>query len=255
MQITPSLLIIDSDKKFLRNLSLLLESEFVVFEASSGKEGLSLIDRHPISMTLFDLHIPDMNGLELLRIIRVQERFIKVIILTSKSCHDCAMECANLNVQGYMKKPFDTEELVSRIRKEYGMENFKFLQELWKNNYEEKISTINYTIKNALTYIEQNCHRNFTRDDLSNYLNLAPDYVSRLFYKESGMPLKKYIDMFKISKCKASLANPSRVKIKDIAKSVGMEDAGYFCRYFKKHTDLTPKEFRNKNCTSTRALV
>lgn len=252
MNTNPSVLIIDSDQESLGNLSFLLKSEFVVFKASSGKEGLSLIGRHPISIALFDLHMTDMKGLELLRRIRADECFMKVMILTSKSCHDSAMECANLNVQGYIKKPFDAEELVRRIKKVCGMDDFMLLQELWKNEYEEKISTVNYTVKNALTYIEQNYHSNVSRDDLANYLNFAPDYVSKLFYKESGIRLKKYIDMFKISKCKASLSNPSRVKIKDVAKSIGMEDVGYFCRYFKKHTDLTPGEFRKKNCTGSR---
>lgn len=119
MEITnkPSVLIIDNDRRFSLSLSLRLENEFTVITALNGKGGLSAFNTKPVSLIVLDLNLPDMRGLEVLKKIREKCTGTKVLIVTSKSCHEWAVTCADLNVQGYMEKPFDIVKLAGKIGK------------------------------------------------------------------------------------------------------------------------------------------
>ena len=124
-----SILIVDDEPGLLESLSILLEEDFNILTASNGKEGLSVFKANPsISLILLDLDMPAMNGVEALERIRDVDSKVKVLIMTGKSCHDYAYSCANLNVQGYMKKPVDPEELINSIKKELSINDYKVLR-------------------------------------------------------------------------------------------------------------------------------
>lgn len=244
-----SILIIDNDLKYSLNISLRLENEFTVVTALSGKDGLLAFDAKPVSLILLDLNLPDMSGLEVLKRIRERCVDVKVLIITSKSCHEWAAQCADLNVQGYREKPIDPEKLVEKIRKIIGINDSKFLQILWGKEYEVRTVSISHTIRQAMNYIHKNYHKNFSRDDVAAFASISPDHLSRLFHKESGRRLKDYIAKYQTHKIKELLLKRPDMKIKNIATSVGIPDANYFCRFFKKHTGLTPTEFRKNSLT------
>lgn len=244
-----TVLIIDDDEKILRGLSCLMEKEFFVHKAANAMAGLAVIDRAPVSVVLLDLNFPDtgMNGVEALRAIRKKCPYMKVIVITGSSSHDWAKECADLNVQGYMEKPFDPLALMERIKGLSRARNYNFLKTVLEEGRGQRVSNLSSATQYAICYIENNCHRNFTRDELAAYLNLAPDYLSRLFKKECRISLKNYISRVKIHKCKEYLSRVQSMKIKDVAQSIGIPDLVYFCRFFKKHTGHTPREFRKKS--------
>ncbi len=237
-------LIIGNDISFSQILKQSIHNEFEVYKASTKMEGFAVLRAKRVEVTLLELCMPIDRGLGVLRDIKQTDFNSKVIILAEVSSHELAMECANLNVQGYFKKPVDISRLRERINRLTGIGDHKFLKALWGNEYQCKVSFLSHTVKGTMNYIECNCHRDFSRCDIAEYLNLAPDHVSKVFYRECGMQLKKYINLFRIHKIKELLSKPSRVKIKEIAESVGMQDASYFCRFFKKHTNLTPRKFR-----------
>ena len=245
----PTVLIIDDEPRLLSSLSCLIEREFDVLTASNGRNGLSIFNSTDISVILLDIDMPVMNGLEVLQRVRSVDKFVKVIIITGKSTHDWAKGCADLNVQGYMEKPFNVDALIEKIKELLGVRNFPVLKEFWGIDFEERINSVSIPIKRTIDFIEQNCHGDLCRETIAARLKVTADYLSRLFHRECGIELQEYIHLTKIEKSKEYLSTKYDMKIKDVAEAIGIPDADYFCRFFKHHTGLTPKEFRKESLT------
>lgn len=242
----PLVLIVDDEPRLLDSLFLLLKGEFDVITATNGREGLSSFRERPsISMILLDLDMPVMNGVEALEEIRGISNDVKVIIMTGRSSHHWARQCANLNVQGYIDKPFDIEELINKIKKLLGKEDFKLLKKLWGEEYEMRKASSSQLVKNTLHYIEKNFHINFNIKQISAHFEVTHEYLSRKFSKECGMILIEYIKEIRLEKSKEYLAVSPPYKIGEVASFVGISDISYYGRIFKKHTGFTPAQFRN----------
>ncbi|HIU76306.1 MAG TPA: PocR ligand-binding domain-containing protein [Candidatus Pelethocola excrementipullorum] len=102
----------------------------------------------------------------------------------------------------------------------------------------------NETIKKAISYISTNYSETLTLDDVSNQVELSPAYFSTLFKQCCGSSFKDYLNMVRIEESKRLLSNTS-YSILDIAIAVGFENQSYFSKVFKKHTGLSPKQYRS----------
>lgn len=242
----PTILIIDNEPDVLASLSSLLGNNYNVLTALNGKEGLSLIYSNQLSLILLDLNMPEMNGIQFLQFVRNARRDTDVMVITGNSCHDWAKQCADLNVQGYIEKPFDVEMLLKRINRLLPVERFDMLQAIWGDEYEAKIASVSVAVKNALKYIQDNYQREITRDKIASHLDVSPNHLSRQFHKECGIHLKDYINMLKVCKCKECLMDLDKNGA-DIAKMAGISDINYLYRLFKKYTGLTTQEFRKRH--------
>ncbi|MBF2049908.1 MAG: response regulator [Leptolyngbya sp. IPPAS B-1204] len=112
------ILVIDDieDNAFL--LQTLLESEgYRVEVASSGPVGLSLIETTPPDLVLLDVMMPEMNGFEVVQRIRQNPNLPFIpILLISGHAEDASAQIAGIRVDGFVSKPIDFEELLSRVR-------------------------------------------------------------------------------------------------------------------------------------------
>jgi two-component system, response regulator YesN len=95
-------------------------------------------------------------------------------------------------------------------------------------------------------YIELNYKKNISLDDLASVINKSSQYTSKLFKDIFNINFIDYLTLKRMDYAKELLLN-SHYKIKDISQSVGYDDSNYFCRMFKKHTGLTPKEFQSRS--------
>ena len=244
----PSVLIVDDEPRLLESSSLLLKDDFNVITATNGRDGLSSFKNNPsISAILLDLDMPVMNGVEALERIREISSEVKVIIMTGRSCHEYARRCADLNVQGYMEKPVEPGVLINRIKELLCIDDYPVLRNYWKEKYEAKVASTTHTVKKALAYIHDNVHRDITREDVSEYLDITPDHLCRLLKKECGLAIADYINRCKILKSQEYLLSTPNKTINQVSEKVGITDANYFSRLFKKHTSLTPSEFQRNN--------
>lgn len=101
-------------------------------------------------------------------------------------------------------------------------------------------------VSKALDYIDNNYHRHdLTVDRVAQEVLINRVSLHRYFQAELSISPKAYITSIRIEKAKALLLN-KRYSVKSIAYSVGFSDSLYFCKAFKKHTTLSPTEFRAK---------
>ena len=81
---------------------------------------------------------------------------------------------------------------------------------------------------------------------LAEHLEITPEYLSALFYKEVGINFSTFLKQFRISQAKRLLKG-SDEKIYAIAQLVGYNDPKYFNRVFKDEVGMSPGDYRQKN--------
>jgi len=109
-------LVIDDEPPIRKLLRMGLASQgYEVLEAPSGKAGLGLLAQNP-DLVILDLGLPDIQGLELLHIIRTQNESIPIIVLSSREDEAGKVQALDLGADDYVTKPFGMEELLARMR-------------------------------------------------------------------------------------------------------------------------------------------
>jgi len=102
----------------------------------------------------------------------------------------------------------------------------------------------NKLVHSIIQYINENIDQSTLSLKKISELHYAnPSYVSRIFKEVTGMTFMDYLNAIRINKAKKLLIN-SNLKIYEIAERVGIADANYFSKYFKKHTNYTPALYK-----------
>ncbi|MGI6254595.1 MAG: response regulator transcription factor [Acutalibacter sp.] len=100
-------------------------------------------------------------------------------------------------------------------------------------------------VSRAKSYVIDHYNSELSIKEIADFIHLSPEYLTRLFKKETGSTLKDYIIECRISTAKDLLANSS-LSISMIASEVGYHNFSYFAYLFKKLEQVTPREYRNK---------
>ncbi|MBP5306085.1 MAG: response regulator [Lachnospiraceae bacterium] len=94
-------------------------------------------------------------------------------------------------------------------------------------------------------YIKEHFAENIGRTEIAEYASLAPNYLSMIFHKDTGMTLREYINRCRVEEAK-KLMDITNLNITEIALQVGFENISYFSTVFKKLTDVSPADYKNK---------
>lgn len=110
------ILVVDDENTLRYFLRLNLQDEgYNVSEAADGATAIRLIDHNQFDVALIDLHLSDMNGLEIMRHLRKTSPETSVIILTGYATVDSAVEALRQGAHDYLTKPHRTDELLSSV--------------------------------------------------------------------------------------------------------------------------------------------
>lgn len=86
-------------------------------EASSAKEALLLLDRHPWDLVLLDIALPDVNGLEILKRIKREKPALPVLVFSMFSEDEYAINALNAGASGYLAKDSPPAQILDAIRR------------------------------------------------------------------------------------------------------------------------------------------
>lgn len=110
------ILVVDDEERMVRFIRLNLEHDgFQVIEAFNGTEAINQVRSKLPDLVLLDIMMPDIDGFEVLKIIR-ETSTVPVIMLTAKGEEDDRVRGLELGADDYVTKPFSPRELVSRVR-------------------------------------------------------------------------------------------------------------------------------------------
>ncbi|MES2292751.1 MAG: response regulator [Pseudomonadota bacterium] len=111
------LLIVEDDAALARGLIKAFRDQgLAVDHVSSGGDALQVIKLEPYSAVILDLGLPDMDGLDVLRAIRLLHLTIPIIILTARDATTDRVHGLDHGADDYLSKPFTLAELEARVR-------------------------------------------------------------------------------------------------------------------------------------------
>jgi putative two-component system response regulator len=109
-------LVVDDEPRLRQALVRLMQGDgFTCLEAGSGVEALAILAREPVALVLSDMRMPQMDGQELLRNLRLRFPDIAVVMITAVAEVEVAVACLSLGAMDYITKPFVFEEVRARV--------------------------------------------------------------------------------------------------------------------------------------------
>ena len=141
------ILILDDEKQFTEELSgFFIGSDYESFEANTVSEGRRILSSHEIDLLILDVRLPGMNGLDLLKEVKVQYPTTEVVVISAHGDMDTVIKAMRLGAFDYLRKPFrfiDIQIAIERTQKYLQMHRkLKKMEEknsLISKSLEEKI--------------------------------------------------------------------------------------------------------------------
>ncbi|WP_282168342.1 response regulator transcription factor CtrA [Ruegeria atlantica] len=110
------ILLVEDDPTTSKSIELMLtHANLNVYATDLGEEGIDLAKLYDYDLILLDLNLPDMNGHEVLRQLRIARVETPILILSGADDTESKIKGFGFGADDYMTKPFHREELVARI--------------------------------------------------------------------------------------------------------------------------------------------
>jgi DNA-binding response OmpR family regulator/anti-sigma regulatory factor (Ser/Thr protein kinase) len=246
----PTILIVEDNEDFRFYLKDNLRAYFKILEASDGKEGWKkVLSAHP-DLVVSDISMPQMDGIELCRKIRNDERTrqIPVILLTAMTAATIELEGLQTGATDYIAKPFNFEVLLSKVR------NIAAYKEDVRKTYQRQIqanptpvvidSADDVFMRQVLSYME----KEMGNPELSVAELSTRCHTSRsTFYKRlvllTGKTPVEFIRHIRLKRA-AELLEKSHYTVAEVAYAVGFNNPKYFTQYFKAEFGCIPRAYR-----------
>ena len=113
----PNILIADDEKEIVKLLKIYLETdENTVFEANDGAQAMEILKGVSIDLAIVDIMMPKIDGYQLIKYIRQQERYIPVMVVSAKITLSDRVLGIDLGADDYITKPFEPLEVSAKVK-------------------------------------------------------------------------------------------------------------------------------------------
>ncbi len=262
-------LVIEDNADMQSHIKQVVEQHHHVILAGNGELGVQLAQEYVPDLIVSDLMLPGIDGFEVLQQVKKGEvtAHIPVILLTARSDLESRLQGLNLQADEYLCKPFNQNELLTRIQNL--IDNRKHLQHTYLNkfNQEQQAQRLQHSQDNLdklTTSTEQNGEavnldeRFLTRlealvakyytdpelgiEKLAAEMAMSDRQLQRKLKVLLGTNPNNFIREFRLKKAKELLKAGKQVGI--VAFDVGFSSQTYFGRCFKEAFDCTPKQYQ-----------
>ena len=230
-----------------------------VFCAYSAADARRICEEQEIAILLCDIEMPGENGIELIRWIREQKPHIECLLLTCHTDFQYAQEALKLGCNDYLVKPVPYVEIEKSIqkmaRKVELRETDRQLAIYGRQWLDEKIGKNEQKtgkhwrpeeiVSRVQAYILQNLSQELTVEQIARIVNLNPDYLGRIFKKETGSSINRYI-IDERMKVAARMLTETELPANVIASECGYLNYPNFVNMFKKIYGISPNRYRGQ---------
>ncbi|WP_274365896.1 response regulator transcription factor [Paenibacillus thermotolerans] len=244
------LLVVDDEPVILQGIIRIIQRENTPFteiaEAADGFEALEKIERLQPDLIITDIHMPEMDGLELIRRTRQRNRDDRFVILSGYNEFQYAKLALQYRVIDYLLKPIDKLELFALLD--------KTAQSILHDRSRERptiklpassdAKTGSVSLAKIIRCIEEHYRTDLSLDKVAEHAGLHPNYVSMLLSKELGTTFLQYLHSIRMKKAQELMSEHPDWPVHVIADMVGYENQRHFFKVFKKYTGMTPGQFK-----------
>ncbi len=150
--IAGSILLVDDEAEIIEMLSgLLIEHNYLVFEATSGAEGLRIYREKQPQIVITDLKMPEFSGLDLLRAIREHDDFTEVIVLTAYSDSRAVIQALKNQASDFVIKPVDVDTLLLTVKR--ALERIRLKERV--KSYTRQLESLLHDVNVTKDYLEK----------------------------------------------------------------------------------------------------
>ena len=258
-------LIVDDEEQTVINLQRNVDWKAAeisrTFGALSAREARRILEAEEISLILCDIEMPGESGLDLIEWLREEADFngrnYECIILTCYPDYRFMRRALQMGCRDYLLKPVDYSELGEAVKKAaHAVEERKqkfLLAEPDKaepapgaadyTDHRQAASGQQLIKSKVIPYLEEHFAEAIPVPDIAAYAALNPQYLMRVFKKETGLSILEYVTELRMKKA-AEILRETDWNNELIAERCGYISTNYFIRLFKKHYGMTPGEYR-----------
>ncbi|MFO7553703.1 MAG: response regulator [Desulfobacterales bacterium] len=110
------IMVVDDEKQICKNVEKILsKNDYEIIHATSAKEALEKLAKDSFALLISDIVMPEMNGLELLKLVKKEWPLTKAVMMTAYASTDTAVKAIRLGALDYLSKPFTPDELRSTV--------------------------------------------------------------------------------------------------------------------------------------------
>ena len=250
-------LIVDDETTIRQGLTQYIEDSQVPFQVIGGArhaaEALELME-HSVPHVLFvDINMPDMNGLDLLRLVKTRWHQVVAVMVSGYDHFDYARQALQLHAFDYMLKPVPKSDLKRLLQK-----LDQHLRTIYRvADVREEVSAAkrgggaadgSVMMSKITDYMDSHYYDpELTVARVAALFHMNQTYLSKRMKQEMGASFLDYLTELRISKAKELLdQSMHNIKIGELAVKVGYTNQYYFSRLFKSRVGMCPLEYKKR---------
>lgn len=243
------ILIVEDDPELCCFIKESLSDKWQTVAASNGKEALEILENENVNIIVSDIMMPQMDGIELCRIVRNDIRFthIPLVLLTAKTTLESKIEGMNVGADAYIEKPFSMQYLVSVIANL--LKNRQQILEAFLKNPLSTISSSDISsgdsrfLERLQEIVNENLSNSkFGMDDIAEMMNMSRANFYRKIKGVLDISPNDYLKMERLRQA-AKLLVEKDLSISEICYMVGFRSPSYFTKCFHIQFGMHPKDF------------
>ncbi|MDD4710341.1 MAG: response regulator [Eubacteriales bacterium] len=234
---TKRVLLVEDEAVIRRGIKKMIEEVIggyvVCGEAVNGLEALRSLDYVRPDVIVTDIQMDVLNGIEMIRRVRLQNAQMPIIIISGHADFRYAQEAITCGASAYLLKPIDRIELMQALNKACPSRT--------SADEEPDSNRIVVRVKEIIT---MQLDQEISLRSIASEIDMNHQYLSALFKSATGENFSHYVTRKRINKAKHMLETTT-LKVYEIARLSGYQSEKHFSNSFKTLIGMTPTEFRH----------
>ncbi|MCA9731494.1 MAG: response regulator [Deferribacteres bacterium] len=246
----PVVLVVEDNPDVRWYIRSYLEVEYHIVEAENGFEGLKKARACRPDILVIDLMMPKMNGIDLCRKLKTDDRtsHIPIILLTAKADAQTKIESFETGADVYLTKPFDAKELRARLKNLLRQRRLlmeKFNRQLVVKPQEITVTSMDEEILNkAIKIVEEHLDDfDFNVTKFAKKMAMSRQHLNRKLHDITDSSAGEFIRAIRLKRA-AQLLKQNGGRITEIAYQVGFSNPSHFSNAFREKFGVLPKVYQ-----------
>lgn len=246
----PLLLLVEDNADLLSYLRLQLSTTFRLLEAVNGQQGLEMAKKEVPDVIVTDVMMPKMDGMELTKQLRSDQRtsHIPILLLTARDDGATKIKGFETGAEQYLIKPFQVGELIARVNSLISQRDLlrqKFSREVVLQPESVSMNDRDAEfLQHLIRVIEANLeNENFSVEFLQKEIGMSRMQLHRKLKGLVGQSASEFIRSIKLKRA-AQLLRQSDLQVTEVAYRSGFNHLSYFAKCFKEQYGMPPSEYK-----------